>query len=69
MNTDIRTLVDGLRPMADFRHAVERTIGVLNTRSADIIVNDEADREEAAELEALIDFWTAVLDRLPGESE
>lgn len=51
---DIRELVDGLRPMADFKTNVERTIEALKT--------DRTDREET---EDLIDFWSMVASHLP----
>lgn len=68
--TDIRALVPGLRPMADFRHAVERTITHLNTRALKgLVVRDEEDDIEREELEALAAFWSELLISLGGEVE
>lgn len=46
METDIRMMIEGLRPVADFREHVERTIEALPART-------EAE---------LIEFWQRVLE-------
>ena len=61
MNTDIRLLVPGLRPMADFQSHVNRTIDALNLRIEDMIAVDEEDERELEELRDLSDFWSDIL--------
>jgi hypothetical protein len=67
MQTDIRKMVEGLRPTADFRSKVEATISALNVRIEDIIVADEEDRQEVEELTELSDFWSTVLTNMDKE--
>jgi len=62
METDIRKMIEGLRPVAEFRSNVERTISVLNTRIEDVFVMDEEDEREVEELRELADFWGSVLE-------
>lgn len=62
MHTDIRMMVEGLRPVADFREHVERTITVLNTRLEDIFVCDADDAAEKGELGDLLAFWSRLLE-------
>ena len=62
METDIRKMIEGLRPVAEFRSNVERTISVLNTRIEDVFVMDEEDEREVEELRELTDFWGSVLE-------
>jgi len=62
METDIRKMIEGLRPVAEFRSNVERTISVLNTRIEDVFVMDEEDEREVEELRELSDFWGSVLE-------
>jgi hypothetical protein len=59
MKTDIRQMVEGLRPVAEFESNVERTIEALN-RAAD----DAADDDNVggrADLEDLVTYWDRLL--------
>jgi hypothetical protein len=62
MNTDIRMMVGGLRPVADFRSNVERTIELLNTRLGDMIPVDAEDQQEMDEMAELIHYWESILE-------
>lgn len=62
METDIRMMLTGLRPVAEFRSNVERTIEVLNERAEDIFAADEEDEQERETLGDLIAFWERVLE-------
>jgi hypothetical protein len=60
-------MIEGLRPMAEFRSKVEATISALNVRIEDIIVADEEDRQEVEHLTELSDFWSTVLTNMDKE--
>lgn len=62
METDIRMMIEGLRPVSEFRSAVVRTIEALTRRIEDIVIVDEEDRAERTELEDLTHFWGRVLE-------
>jgi hypothetical protein len=57
MKTDIRLMIEGLRPVADFQEHVERTIVVLGE-----VAKQATHPAELAELEDLSAFWTHVLE-------
>lgn len=60
MNTDIRTLIAGLRPVAHFISTAERTAEILSSRAQDVM----CDEQEVAELNELADFWSTVAERV-----
>lgn len=59
MKTDIRMMVEGLRPVADFESAVERTIEALNRAADDAADNDNVGGR--ADLEDLVTYWDRLL--------
>jgi hypothetical protein len=59
MKTDIRLMVEGLRPVADFESNVERTIEALN-RAADNAA-DDGNVGGRADLEDLATYWDRLL--------
>ena len=62
MQTDIRMMIEGLRPVEEFRSKVEATIGVLNTQIEDMIPVDNEDQQELDAMKELVEFWATLLD-------
>jgi hypothetical protein len=59
MKTDIRQMVEGLRPVAEFESNVERTIEALN-QAADNAADDD-NVGGRADLEDLATYWDRLL--------
>jgi hypothetical protein len=60
--TDIRLMIEGLRPVADFKSAVERTIIELQNYVEGLSDPMDPDEDlEHEELLVLVEFWQRLL--------